>query len=256
VVVALVAWTTWQHLLQVYRGVVLLRKRFPHQSWFKAIRSSWVYATIVLLGDAGNLVFGLAAPTLALRTLACTLRLSTKDFSYGPHERNVLDLYGTSSKDEDDLKPVVIFIHGGAWALSSKFHYGAVGETLERHGVVTVVPSYRTFPHGDVEEMLDDLEAIVKWTVANIAKHGGDPTRITLSGHSSGAQLCALLLVQAAIRCSADSTQVGTNDSSVGLHVQAFIGLCGPYDITDHYEFERHRAIIPYVRGTNVLLCR
>ncbi|RHY12239.1 hypothetical protein DYB25_007477 [Aphanomyces astaci] len=206
---ALVAWTTWQHLLQVYRGVLLLRKRFPHQSWIKAIRSSWVYATIVLLGDAGNLVFGLASPTLALRTLACTLRLSTKDFSYGPHERNVLDLYGTSSKDEDDLKPVVIFIHGGAWALSSKFHYGAVGETLERHGVVTVVPSYRTFPHGDVEEMLDDLEAIV-----------------------------------------------GTNDSSVGLHVQAFIGLCGPYDITDHYEFERHRAIIPYVRGTNVLLCR
>ncbi|ETW05295.1 hypothetical protein H310_04248 [Aphanomyces invadans] len=251
VVLAMVAYTLWQHLLQVHRSFVLLRKRFPHQTSFRAMRSSWVYATIVLLGDAGNLIVGLTAPKLALRTLACALRMSTTNFRYGPHARNVLDLYGTSMSPSDHLKPVVIFIHGGAWALSSKFHYGAVGETLERHGIVTVVPSYRTFPHGDVGEMMHDLEAIVKWTVENIATHGGDPKRITLSGHSSGAHLCALLLVQSAIRCSRAAPTLA-NDIDVVHHIQAFVGLSGPYDITDHYAFEQNREIVPFVRAHSI----
>ncbi|CAK4075905.1 unnamed protein product [Aphanomyces euteiches] len=49
-----------------------------------------------------------------------------------------------------------------------------------------VVPSYRTFPHGEVIDMMDDLQAVVAWTIANIARYGGDPKRITLAGHSSG----------------------------------------------------------------------
>ncbi|KAF0735720.1 hypothetical protein Ae201684_007729 [Aphanomyces euteiches] len=63
-----------------------------------------------------------------------------------------------------------------------------------------VVPSYRTFPHGEVIDMMDDLQAVVAWTIANIARYGGDPKRITLAGHSSGAHLGALLVVQSALR--------------------------------------------------------
>ncbi|KAF0735718.1 hypothetical protein Ae201684_007728 [Aphanomyces euteiches] len=217
---------------------------------FKAFRSSHVYAAVVWLGNAGNVFFGLSAPKLAMRTLARALRFSTTNFRYGPHERQVLDLYGTTSTDTVSslsLKPVLIFVHGGAWALSSKFDHATLGETLAEHDIVTVIPSYRTFPHGEVDDMIDDLRDVIAWTIENIASHGGDPKRISLAGHSSGAHLTSLLLVRSAFQDSLFPDPVEPVH-----HVKSFIGLCGPYDITDHYEFERDRHIIPFVRAHGI----
>ncbi|KAF0684289.1 Aste57867_23753 [Aphanomyces stellatus] len=247
VLFALYAYTASQQLLQWYRSFVLLRRTFPHQSFLKTFQSALVYSTIIFLGDTTNLLIAFAAPKLALTTLGAALRFSKRDFRYGPHARNVLDLYGVSSSTLPPHRPVVIFIHGGAWALSSKFHYAAVGESLARRDVVTVVPSYRTFPHGDVHDMQDDLRAIVQWTVANIATYGGDPARIFLCGHSSGAHLCALLLVQSAIR----DTKAHTPNEEVH-HIRAFVGLSGPYDMSDHFDFESNRDIIPFVRAHGI----
>ncbi|KAH9130482.1 hypothetical protein LEN26_008491 [Aphanomyces euteiches] len=238
---ALWAWASWHHLNQVRQCYLLLRRLFPHLSMTKALQSSNLYVTIVFLGNTANLLFGLMAPKLAWRTLtSVVLRLPTRNFRYGPHERHVLDLYGTTQPPSScSLKPVVIFIHGGAWALTSKFHYGSVGLNLERFDVVTVVPSYRTFPHGEVIDMMDDLQAVVAWTIANIARYGGDPKRITLAGHSSGAHLGALLVVQSALRdCACPDPAEAVH------HVNAFVGLSGPYDIKDQYTFETNRELM------------
>src|SRR5438270_12476477 len=40
-----------------------------------------------------------------------------KDLAYGPHERNKLDLYLPSG---DAPKPLIIWVHGGAWMAGSK----------------------------------------------------------------------------------------------------------------------------------------
>lgn len=42
---------------------------------------------------------------------------------------------------------------------------------------------------------LRDLVAALRWVQENIAAFGGDPTRVTLMGHDTGAALANLLLI-------------------------------------------------------------
>ena len=44
-----------------------------------------------------------------------------------------------------------------------------------------------------MDTIVRDVAKSVGWVHANIARHGGDPNRIFLMGHSAGAQLAALL---------------------------------------------------------------
>ena len=53
-------------------------------------------------------------------------------------------------------------------------------------GVLTIVPDYRNFPQGDIEDMISDIIAAVKWVSINVSKHGGDPEKIILAGQSAG----------------------------------------------------------------------
>jgi acetyl esterase/lipase len=100
--------------------------------------------------------------------------------------------------------PVVIFVHGGYWVGGDRSHlesitglYGNVGTALADTNVVTVIPSYRLYPEAQtVDDMLDDIAAVVRFTKDHIAVHGGDPARITLAGHSAGAHLVSVLAQQ------------------------------------------------------------
>jgi acetyl esterase/lipase len=71
-----------------------------------------------------------------------------------------------------------------------------VGRALSILGFITIVPDYRNFPQGSNEEMMDDVEAAVRWCVDNIYKYYGDVGAISLAGQSAGAQICLSLLVR------------------------------------------------------------
>jgi acetyl esterase/lipase len=60
-------------------------------------------------------------------------------------------------------------------------------------GFVFVPVNYRFIPHVTMDVIVRDVAKAVGWVHANIARHGGDPKRIFLMGHSAGAQLAALL---------------------------------------------------------------
>lgn len=53
-------------------------------------------------------------------------------------------------------------------------------------GILTIVPDYRNFPQGDVEDMVTDVIAAVNWTSKNAEAYGGDPEKIVLAGQSAG----------------------------------------------------------------------
>jgi acetyl esterase/lipase len=53
-------------------------------------------------------------------------------------------------------------------------------------GILTIVPDYRNFPQGDVEDMVTDVIAAVSWTSKNADSYGGDPEKIVLAGQSAG----------------------------------------------------------------------
>jgi triacylglycerol lipase len=66
--------------------------------------------------------------------------------------------------------------------------------------MVGVTVNYRLAPESTWPSGIEDLTAAVAWLKANIARHGGDPAKIVLWGHSAGAAHVADYVANAAKR--------------------------------------------------------
>lgn len=110
---------------------------------------------------------------------------------YGSDPKQRLDVY--LPKDKPTAAPVLIFLHGGGDREGDRAQYGYVARPFAKHGIITVVASYRLQPAFAWPAQRDDAQAVVAWVYRNIRSHGGDPNRIYLSGHSAGSQLTAIL---------------------------------------------------------------
>lgn len=111
---------------------------------------------------------------------------------YGPDaERNLLDVF-TPQRPEGALRPVLVFVHGGAFVAgnrrtgSSPF-YDNIALWAVKNGMVGVNTTYRLAPQHPWPAAQEDLAAMLVWVRENIAARGGDPNRIYLMGHSAGA---------------------------------------------------------------------
>ena len=124
------------------------------------------------------------------------LRTVRKNVAYGPGMRHLLDIYESKVPN----CPVVVFVTGGAWVIGYKAWAVPLGRALSAQGFVVVAPDYRNAPQARVNEMVDDCDRAIDWTLKNIQKFGGDPTKVVLAGQSAGAHLTALLLLRKAER--------------------------------------------------------
>ena len=112
-----------------------------------------------------------------------------RDISYGPDERHLLDLF---NRDGLSGAPVLVFVHGGGFVMGNKHNEGSpfysnMGDFAARHGMVGVTITYRLAPAHRFPSGPDDLALAIDWLRANVAEHGGDPSRIVLAGQSAGA---------------------------------------------------------------------
>lgn len=101
-----------------------------------------------------------------------------------------LDVYVPSGVKK---APVMFFIHGGGLTGGSKDPGKRFPSYCARMGMVLVTINYRLSPAVKHPAHIQDCAAAFQWTCDNIPKFGGDPTRIFVAGHSSGAQLANLL---------------------------------------------------------------
>jgi arylformamidase len=108
------------------------------------------------------------------------------------HERQVLDIHAPDGAK--DL-PVVFWIHGGGWVTGDKTDVQIKPRVFAERGFVFVSTNYRLLPDVDMGTLIRDVAKSLGWVHKNIAKHGGDPKRIFVMGHSAGAQLAALLCI-------------------------------------------------------------
>jgi acetyl esterase/lipase len=93
-------------------------------------------------------------------------------------------------------RPVVLFIHGGAWMSGDKNFFGlyrSVGRFFARHGAVAVCVNYRLSPRVQHPEHVKDVARAFAWVRAHAADYGGDSDRILLCGHSAGGHIVSLL---------------------------------------------------------------
>jgi acetyl esterase/lipase len=120
----------------------------------------------------------------------------TPDIRYveNGHKRHVLDIYTAQAPAGKSL-PVMFWIHGGGWQAGDKSDVALKPKTLAERGFVFVSTNYRLLPEVGMDELIGDVARSVGWVHRNIARFGGDPTRIFVGGHSAGAQVAALICV-------------------------------------------------------------
>ncbi|MEU0303158.1 carboxylesterase family protein [Streptomyces sp. NPDC006175] len=128
--------------------------------------------------------------------------------TWSPGDEDILSLNIWTPGGSGDTLPVLVWIHGGAYAFGSSAQPDFDGTVLAGHGLVVVTLNYRLgfegfghVPPADGEEpcpdnrgLLDQIAAL-RWVRENIASFGGDPGRVTLAGQSSGATSVACLMV-------------------------------------------------------------
>jgi arylformamidase len=116
-----------------------------------------------------------------------------KRVAYGTTPTEMLDIYPTRTPNA----PIAVFVHGGAWRgnYAKDSAYGA--ETFVRAGAHFVVLDFINVIEsgGDLMPMIEQIRRGVAWTAKNAASFGGDPGRLYVTGHSSGAHLGGCVLI-------------------------------------------------------------
>ena len=116
-----------------------------------------------------------------------------KRFAYGPTSIEGLDVWTTPKTNA----PVQVFIHGGAWRFGLAKEHCYAAELYVNAGAHYVVVDFINVDQagGDLMPMAEQVRRAIAWVGKNAASFGGDPNRIYLSGHSSGAHLAGVALV-------------------------------------------------------------
>src|SRR5207245_2937763 len=140
-------------------------------------------------------------------------------YAYGGSAIEGLDIYASKGPNA----PINIFIHGGAWRTGLAKNYTFAAELFVQAGAHLVVPDHVWVQDagGNLMPLAEQVRRVVTWVYRNAQSFGGDPNRIYVSGHSSGAHLAAVLL---------------TTDWPKNFNLPADIikgGLCcsGPFDL-------------------------
>ncbi|MCB0131218.1 MAG: alpha/beta hydrolase, partial [Caldilineaceae bacterium] len=89
--------------------------------------------------------------------------------------------------------PVHVFVHGGYWRRFSARDFAWVAEPLVATGVTAVIVNYALCPTVSLTEIVRQTRAAIAWCHLEIGRFGGDPARLTLSGHSAGGHLALWL---------------------------------------------------------------
>jgi para-nitrobenzyl esterase len=132
------------------------------------------------------------------------LRFAMGDFT-ARQDEDCLHVTVWTPKADNGRRPVLVWLHGGAYMSGAGAIDWYSGEKLAREGDLVVVGvNYRLgvlgflchpdWSPGNLGHL--DQRAALEWVRDNIAAFGGDPGNVTLWGQSAGAQSITFLLTQ------------------------------------------------------------
>src|SRR5699024_740733 len=111
-----------------------------------------------------------------------------KNLKFGAHEDETLDLFVVNPNG-----PTHVFFHGGYWRMLHKddFPYLAHGFLPNGHNLAVV--NYSLIPKVRMAELVNQCRASIHWLMDNAGGLSLDPAQISVSGHSAGGHLAAMM---------------------------------------------------------------
>lgn len=118
-----------------------------------------------------------------------------RNIAYGPLPDERLDIFSPPDTQIGAARPVIVFVHGGAWQHLDLARSSFAAEAVTSRGAVYVALGFTRMPQaGSLDEMVAQVRTALAWLRTNISTYGGNPERMYLIGHSSGAHLSAMAL--------------------------------------------------------------
>jgi para-nitrobenzyl esterase len=120
-----------------------------------------------------------------------------------------LNIWTPAAPETSARLPVMVWIHGGGFAVGSGAEPRYDGARLAARGIVVVTVNHRLnalgfLAHPELTAESDhhasgnygmlDLVAALQWVQRNIAAFGGDPAKVTIAGESAGSQAASALM--------------------------------------------------------------
>lgn len=144
-----------------------------------------------------------------------------ENVAYGLRARHRLDLFRTQTPREH--RPLIVFVHGGAWMHGDKKDYRFIGEAFAKEGFDVAVINYHLAPEHIFPTSIDDLSLALNFLNVHQQKYQISTEKVVLMGHSAGAFNVMSALYHPKpyeIQCRSQIT--------------AIIGLAGPY----HFDYK------------------
>lgn len=123
-------------------------------------------------------------------TWEAAARRKALDVAYGDSDAEMLDLFFADAVDA----PVHMYIHGGYWQANTRKSSSFVARPLVAAGAHVAVVDYALCPNVTIDEIGRQIRAALAWLWREAERFGGDPDRITVSGHSCGGQLVGMAM--------------------------------------------------------------
>lgn len=158
------------------------------------------------------------------------------------HSRELhLDAY---SKNQKQLMPAVILIHGGGWKSGNKAQMHFLAQEIALKGYACFSVEYRLSDEAKYPAAVQDVKTAIKYVKLNAQKFNVDPDKIAVLGCSSGGQMATLI----GTTNNNPVFEDGINDN-VNSNVKAIIDMDGILAF-HHPESEEGKAAALWLGGT------
>lgn len=114
----------------------------------------------------------------------------TLNVAYGPSSAERMDIFHAQSPDA----PVHVFYHGGYWRSLSHREFSFIVDGLVQAGITVAVVNYALCPQVRFSELVRQSQAAVAYVYRHAKALGVDPGQLSISGHSAGGHLSAMLV--------------------------------------------------------------
>ncbi|MCC6649167.1 MAG: alpha/beta hydrolase [Polyangiaceae bacterium] len=176
-----------------------------------------------------------------------------RDVPYGDGGKaHLADVYVPRRSPFGARMPLVVYVHGGGFAMLSKDTHRVMAMQFAARGYLVVNVNYRLGPRHAYPAPLLDVAQAVGFACAEAGRWGGDPARLVLAGESAGANLVTALTIAA---CVDRPEPFARALRATGVRPRATLPIYGLLDLTAIERFWSDRPLPRHLRAQIVHAC-